>query len=79
MLSAWTLADDQEVFNALHAISTLDHYEVWSDIGSAAVYLRWKTYDQAGTALARAKEAGIPKIAEEAIVLEKAISLTLAR
>ena len=67
VLSAWTLADDQEAFNALHVLSNLDHYEIWSDIGSAAVYLRWKTYDQAGAALARARSRD-PKIAEAAVL-----------
>ncbi len=67
VLSAWTLADDQEVFNALHAMSNLDHYEVWSDIGSAAVYLRWKTYDQAVAALARARGHDA-RIAEAAVL-----------
>ncbi len=67
VLSAWTLADDQEVFNTLHGMSSMDHYEVWTDIGSAAVYIRWKTYDQAGAALARAR-AQAPKIAEGAVL-----------
>jgi len=67
VLSAWTLADDQEVFNTLHGMSNLDHYEVWADIGSAAVYIRWKTYDQAVAALTRARSKS-PKIAEGAVL-----------
>lgn len=67
VLAAWSLPDDQESWNALRALSTFGVTEPWSDVGTAAVYLRWKTWDQAGAALARARKLA-PNLAEAAVL-----------
>jgi tetratricopeptide (TPR) repeat protein len=63
VLAAWADPDLQAAWNKLHALSDLDHTDVWTEIGMGHVYLEWKMLDQAQSALDRAL-AKNPHIAE---------------
>ncbi len=67
VLAAWTLSEDQEMWNALKALSSFGQPEPWGDVGQAAVYLRWKIWDQAGLGLQRA-HAVAPGLAHAYVV-----------
>ncbi len=63
LLFAWAQSDRQIAWKKLHALDDPDHPFAWADVGMAAIYLEWKTLDQASAALGRAL-ARDPSIAE---------------
>src|SRR5581483_8745301 len=54
-------------FGTLHVLCNVERLEPWSVIRRAAIYVRWKTYDQAVAALGRARSKA-PAIAEGAVL-----------